>query len=166
MAIAFPRSLRALDNDRFRPSLIVLGITLAVLGAMLIWFFFGSVPVTESFSSVIIDAQGLVRVSVPADHVTAIVPSTKATVQVLSDGKVTKTYTGYVTRVEPGNGQPNGDVVVYLGTPERLPESTQVRVSIQTETLSPLAYAVRAVQQSNPAQLNPFAQPAPTSPAP
>ena len=60
--------------------------------------------------------------------------------------------------------QTNGTVVVYLGTNERLPETTKAQVSIQTETLSPLGYAVRAVQQSNPAQLIPVAAPAQPTP--
>lgn len=164
MAIAFPRSLRALDNDRFRPSLIALGLTLAVLAAILVWFFFGSVPVLQTFNDAKFNTDGLLYLSVPADQLNRVIPSTSATIQILEDGKVTKTYKGYVTRVEPAEGQPNGSVVVSLGTNERLPATTQAQVSIQTETLSPLAYAVRAVQHSNPAQLIPAV--APTAPAP
>lgn len=164
MAIAFPRSLRALDNDRFRPSLITLGITLSILGAILVWFFLGSVPILETFTDVKFQSDGLLYLSVPADQLARIIPSSKATIQILAAGRVTKTYSGYVTRAEPANGQANGRVVVYLGTNERLPDTTKAQISIQTETLSPLAYAVRAVQRSDLAQVIPLAPPTPPTP--
>ncbi len=44
MAIAFPRSIRALGNDRFRPSLVTLVLTILFLLAWFGWFFFRANP--------------------------------------------------------------------------------------------------------------------------
>lgn len=148
MAIAFPRSLRALHNDRFRPSLWALGITTVLVLAWVIWFFFGSVPIYESSTDLALTPEGLIAAHFPPAAYARLAPNQEITLQ-FSEGNITKSYGGTIERLEPAIGQTPGTALVFLDTRAPLPEPLQGQVRVEVEKLSPLSYALRAVQQSN-----------------
>lgn len=148
MAIAFPRSLRALNGDRFRPSLWALGVTTVLVLAWIVWFFFGSVPIYETSSEVSETPDGLLAARFPAEPFARLAPNQTATLQ-FSDGTVTKSYGGTVERVDAPIGSTPGTALIFLNTNARLPQPLVGQVRIEVETLSPLSYALRAVQKSN-----------------
>ncbi|HZQ09490.1 MAG TPA: HlyD family efflux transporter periplasmic adaptor subunit [Anaerolineae bacterium] len=150
MAIAFSRSLRALNNDRFRPSLIVLSITLVLLAAWVTWFVFGSVPIYETSNTFSVAANGWLSVTFPADALARIEPNQKVSVQIQND-KTSTTYTGIVYQVAPTAGKQSGTAQVLLDSNQLLPQNLKGQVRVEIDKLSPLNYALRAVQQASPA---------------
>lgn len=146
MAIAFSRSLRALNNDRFRPSLLVLGVTLSILLAWVIWFFFGGVPLYETSDRFQLEPDGSMTVTFDAGMLTHIAPNQTVTLQV-NRPEGAQTYNGVIERVEVATGQNQGTARVFLENASGLSQPTSGQVRVETETISPFAYALRAVHQ-------------------
>ena len=61
MTIPFSRSIRILDADKFRPSLLIIGLALVVLVSWLLWFFLARVTLLETGKIVNISSTGEVQ---------------------------------------------------------------------------------------------------------
>ena len=67
MNTPFSRSIRVLDADKFRPSLLVIGLSVAVLVAWLIWFFFATITLLEEGNIGEISGVGVVTAQFASD---------------------------------------------------------------------------------------------------
>lgn len=154
MAIAFPRSLRALNNDRFRPSRIALIIATLLLLVWMGWFFFGQIPLYETSTELSSAREGILSATFPAAAIDKIQVEQTASVRLDEPGKSSQTYNGRVYRVEPARGQPTSTVSIYFDSPPTLPDKIQGQVQVQVDTFSPAALVLQAIRlpgQTEPA---------------
>lgn len=159
MAIEFPRSVRALRNDRFRPSLAALTVTTVLLGAWLIWFFFSQIAVYESSTTFTLQSNGLVSATFPARVSARVMVDQPASVRLDVPGEPSITYSGRVARVNAPRGASEGTVEIYFDADGALPANAEGVVQVQVESVSPAALVIQAVRQS--AQASSPAAPAP-----
>ncbi len=141
MAIDFPRSIRALGNDRFRPSLVTLIITSLLLLAWLGWFFLVPIAQNESITNFKIGRNGSVTVTLPAAAVSGVHVGQNATLQLNSENK---TYTGQVLRV-PNSGT---TAELYFRELARVPADAQGTVQVEVGTSTPATLLLQAIRQS------------------
>lgn len=159
MAIDFPRSIRALGNDRFRPSLVTLMITSLLLVAWFGWFFFAPIGQYETSNNFKIGRNGSVTVTLPTATVSRVQTGQNATLQLNPSAGASTTYNGQVLRI-PNNGT---TAELYFRELAQVPANAQGTVQIEVETTTPAALLLQAIRQSA-ASLN--ASPTPVSPAP
>jgi hypothetical protein len=151
MAIAFSRSLRALGNDSFRPSLVAVAVTGALLVAWLAWFLLAPIPIYTSSATFTVQRGNTLAVTFPPETFTRLTIGQKATLRTNISGAPAVTYTGTVLDIDqPGRTRP-GAAFVYFDTPEMLPDNLTGEVQVQVETLSPAALVLRAARQSTAA---------------
>jgi hypothetical protein len=155
MALAFPRSLRALGNDRFRPSLVMLFITAGLLLLWLGWFFLGQIPIYASSSTFRVARNGMVNATFPSATLTQIETGQKATLEVTAPAASSGLYVGDVLEVsdqpETQTQAQNGNVQLYFE--ELITPTADITGTIQVEadSVSPAALLLRAVRQSTAA---------------
>lgn len=160
MAIDFPRSIRALGNDRFRPSLVTLIITSVLLLAWFAWFFFAPIARYESSTNFKLGRNGSVTVILPAATLAHIQAGQNATLQFTS-GQAGTTYNGQVQRI-PTTGS---SAELYFRELAQPPANAQGTVQIEVENTTPAALLLQAIRQSA-ASLNAAPTPAVATPAP
>ena len=68
MPTAFNRTLREVDADRFRPSLLALGAAGALLGAWCWWCLQGCITLYEVSPEARLNGSGDLRGAIPADR--------------------------------------------------------------------------------------------------
>lgn len=154
MAIAFPRSLRALNNDRFRPSRTALIIATILLLVWMGWFFFGQIPLTETSTELSLEREGILSATFPGAAIDKMQVEQPASVRVDEQGKSSRMLNGRVYRVEPAHGQATSTVSIYFDAPPTLPAKIQGQVQVQVDTISPAALILQAIHlpgQSEPA---------------
>lgn len=172
MAIAFPRSLRALNNDRYRPSLFALGITTGLLLVWLGWFFFGRISIYESTTTFTLKRGGIVSAVFTPEQLERIEPEQKATLRVNDSDDSSTTFEGQVSKVVPARGETPGTAEIVLENAPAPPsssnsgqgaESVEGEVQVEVETILPATLLLRAVRQAAPslAPAAPAAQPTP-----
>ena len=150
MSIAFARSVRALDHDRFRPSVVALFGAIFLMIAWSIWFVFAGISIVESSENVQIKRDGSLSVTFSSSAKTNLHPGLKATVSAsapTSDKAIS--YPAQVANVSLTSS--TGAVVadVYLLSGPRLAADSRPKVDVEIERLSPAALVLRAVRRTN-----------------
>lgn len=141
MAISFSRSIRALGNDRFRPSLVTLIITSLLLVAWFGWFLFAPIAQNEPITNLKIGRNGTVTVTLSATGVSRVHVGQNATLQLIAENK---TYTGQVLRV-PNSGT---TAELYFRELTQVPTNAQGTVQIEVGTTTPAALLLQSIRQS------------------
>lgn len=155
MAIAFPRSIRALGNDRFRPSLATLLVTSFLLLAWFVWFFFAPIPQFESGTNVKPGRNGIVLVTFPAAVHARLRAGQPAVLQIDVPGQTSATYQGQVMRVQ--DTAPTAQL--YFAELAVVSPDAQAAARVEIESTTPASLLLQAIRQSS-ASLNP--SPVPT----
>lgn len=164
MAIEFPRSIRALGNDRFRPSLVTLIITSLLLLAWFAWFFFAPIARYETSTNFKLGRNGAVTVIVPTATLARLQVGQNATLQFNVAGQAGTTYNGQVQRIQTTGSSAE----LYFRELAQPPANAQGTVQIEVESTTPAALLLQAIRQSA-ASLNAApasATPAATTPTP
>jgi hypothetical protein len=143
MAISFPRSLRALGSDRFRPSLVTLCITSLLLLVWFAWFWFASIPQYETSADLRVGRNGSVNVTLPAAARARVQPGQKATLTLVPPGQRAM-YNGEVLRVR----ETDGTAELYFPELAQFPMRSRATVQIEIETRTPASLVLDAVRQS------------------
>ena len=153
MPIAFSRSMRSLNNDSFRPSVVGLTVSILLLAAWAAWFLLARITVYETGQIVTVAEDGAVTASF----------SSKAIGRIHQGQPALLRFDG----ASPGPAHPVRAIVTDVNSPttgERnlvnlfaLPSGTSVtplqdnltgKVDIEIDHLSPAALVVRASEQA------------------
>jgi hypothetical protein len=148
MAIAFPRSLRALGNDRFRPSTVTLALTCLVLFAWFGWFFLSQIPMLESSTNFKAGRNGSVTATFPAATLARFKAGQPATLQLNVPDQTGTLYNGQVLRVQNASQTANSTIELYFPQLAQVPTNAQGTIQVQVETLTPATLVLQALRQS------------------
>lgn len=147
MALSFPRSLRALQNDGFRPSLIVLIITILLLIAWGAWFFLAQVTIYEASRDFQVGANRTLLVTYAPSALARIRASQKALVRLdVGVGEPPMSYPALVMNT-PESNAPDQRVEIYVLAPEPLPMGLVGTVQVEVDHVSPAMLIMRPVGQ-------------------
>lgn len=148
MALAFPRSLRSLKRDSFRPSLITLSITIVLVVAWCVWFLFSAIPMYEASTNFSVQRDGSLQVSFGDNILKRLQAGSPATLEIKQSGGVTK-YNGTVMDILPSNRTRTGAAYIIFDTGKLLKPDTQGQVQIQIESITPAQLLLRAIQSGD-----------------
>ena len=151
MSIAFSRSMRALKNDSFRPSITLMIFAMIFVAAWLGWFFLARLPVYETSTRVRLGPDGLVQTAFPAETADLILPGQPAFL-FFGDENNAPALRAMVTDVNYNFD--SGVLVELLPLDEDLSdleESTPhiTRVEIEISRRSPAILIMEAAQQNS-----------------
>lgn len=163
MAIAFPRSIRALGNDRFRPSFVTLVITMLFLLVWFAWFFFAQIPTYASSTNFKSGRNGSVTATLPAAALSRLKPGQKAILDLHTSDRTTTSYRGEVLRKQTAAQNTDSTLELYFPELPPVPANTQGTLRVEIETTTPAALLLQAVRQSAGALSSP---PLSTTPTP
>jgi hypothetical protein len=162
MAIEFPRSIRALGNDRFRPSLVTLGMTMLFLLVWFGWFFLAQIPTYESSTNFKIGRNGSVAVTFPAAAVSRLKEGQKAAMELDAPDQTKTTYEGQILRKQTAAQSTDSTVELYFPELAQLPANAQGTVRVEIETTTPVGLLLQAVRQSSGSLNSPSPSATPT----
>lgn len=150
MSIAFSRSMRALKNDSFRPSITLMVFAMIFVAAWLGWFFLARLPVYEMSTTVRLGPGGLVQTAFPEDTVGLILPGQSALLY-FEDSSNAPALRAMVTEVDDNFDR--GVLVELLPLDEDLSglEETAAqitRVEIEVSRRSPALLIMEAAQKN------------------
>ncbi|MGB1288542.1 MAG: hypothetical protein ACPG7F_18550 [Aggregatilineales bacterium] len=151
MATPFSRTMRSLQADNFRPSLIFLAMALMLIMAWLGWFTLSQINIYETSDNIYAVQGGNLAATFSNDIVTKVQPGQSATfeLQVDNAGQI---YTVEATVFEIH--QSTGEIVFFPYTSLdylfRNPQSISGSVSLAAETLSPAALLLQSSGKAAP----------------
>lgn len=148
MAIAFPRSIRALGNDRFRPSLVTLVITMLFLFVWFGWFFFAQIPTYEDTTNFKPGRNGSVTATFPAPALARLKEGQKAILDLNSPGQANVSYQGQVLRQRTAAQNTASTLELFFAELPQVPATAQGTVRVEIDTTTPAALLLQAVRQS------------------
>lgn len=136
--IAFSRTLRALDADRFRLSNLILLVVAALSGCWLWWFLAGSIPQYEISEDVRIEPNRFIA-NFPARVLDHVRPGQTATLQL--DGL---SVPGKVIAVGVDAATGRARTILLPATENPPPAAAHARAAIEVERVSPATLLLRA----------------------
>lgn len=145
MAIAFPRSIRALGNDRFRPSLVTLLLTSFLLLAWFAWFFLAPIPQYESGTNLKLGRNGIVLATFPETVHARLRAGQPAILQLNTPNEPAATYEGQVMRVQ--DTAPTAQL--YFPSLAQVPAIAQAAARVEIESTTPAALVIQAIRKSS-----------------
>lgn len=148
MPAPFANTLRSLNADRFRGSLIGLGVALVLLMAWGGWFLLARITIYEVSATAVVAGEGFVIADFPSAQLERIRRGQAAWLYPVRDGTKQPIRVPAVVFeiIRPGSAEP---VQVKLfpvldrDLSEILPEGQKVRVEIEAEAVSPAALVLR-----------------------
>lgn len=150
MAISFSRSMRSLQGDSFRPSLVTLIIASIFIIAWFAWLVFAQLTVYETSQNWDLARDGSLLVHLSEESVTRLRPGQRATLEVqVAPNQPPQQLPAMVadTPSRTQNHLASDTVKVTLLAP--MPKgATGGEVKIQVETVSPLTLITRATGQA------------------
>ena len=150
MAISFPRSMRSLQSDSFRPSLATLIIASVLIVAWFAWLVFASVTLYETSQDWQVQRDGSLIVRFPQETIARLHPGQRATLQVsLVPNQAPQQLPAIVADIpsRTQNHLASDTVKVTLTSAALPPTATSGTVKIAVETVSPLTLITRATGQ-------------------
>lgn len=172
MSTPFQSSFRALESDRFRPSvvgMVLAGLILLLWGA---WFFGAKITLYETSQQIIIQPDGMVFVQYPAEQLGRLKLGQKGWLRLEGDlgselGQIPLLVIGVLpphapastSSSTPANNSNSAvaqliimreEVYPYLSLDSQLTGS----VEIEVESLSPFRLILRSAGQNNGAQIS------------
>lgn len=153
MATPFSRSVRSLQADDFRSSLVGLLIAMALLSLWLAWFFFARVTIYEFSLPLQVTASETLKVVFPHKAQGQLKPGQFAVLKLDGDvgsrvGRVPALVTN-VTSQAAGEGeqQVQTEVFIFWGQAPRLTsyEGLTGRLEVEVEHISPATLTMRTV---------------------
>lgn len=148
MALAFPRSLRSLKQDDYRPSLITLGVTIVLVVAWSIWFFLAAIPMYEASTNFSVQRDGSIQVSFADAVLTRLKVGSPAILEVTRSAGVSK-FNGTVMDIVPSNRTRSGAAYIVFDTGKLLAPDTVGKLQVQVENVSPAQLLLRAIQNAD-----------------
>lgn len=149
-ASPFSRSLRSLNTDAYRPSLVVLGTALILLCLWLFWFFFSQLTIYADTQQFQFRDDGYIRaIFAPEDH--ARIRHGQSAV-IRFEGDIGREI-GPVSMVVSDIRSLQGIEFIELYAPEsrqlfdELPRDIPGRVRVEVETISPFVMMMRVSGQ-------------------
>jgi hypothetical protein len=163
MAIAFPRSIRALGSDRFRPTRATSLISAALALAWLGWFWLAPIPVYESSSLLQFGRNGMVEAAFSTQILPRLAPGQAATLRVDAPGESAASYTGQVLRINTEEARGELNVTLYFEALFPPPPEAQGTVQVQVSATTPVAFIWKTIRERGalPAPFSPTSTPAP-----
>jgi len=148
MPTPFANTLRSLHADRFRASLIGLGVALVLLIVWGSWFFLARMTVFEVSASAVVAREGFVVADFPAAKLEPIRRGQSAWLYPVMDGaKKPVVVPAVVIGIIRSPSTEPARVKLYplsdRDPSEILPEGRNVRVEIEVESVSPAALVLR-----------------------
>jgi hypothetical protein len=156
MTTPFARSIRILDADKFRPSLLIIGLTLGVLVAWLLWFFLARVTLLEMGNITNLGTTGEVQTEFMGQTAKRVRVGQPGWIRLNGDlGSTLGLVPVVVVRKHPPNGSVTTfDVIVQdedffttLLTSDLQEEPPFGRVQIEVERVSPATLLLRSSGQ-------------------
>lgn len=142
MAIAFPRSLRALRQNSFRPTLIILGLAMLLLSLWGLWFFGSRLPLYVTANSWQVQRNGALAAQFDAQTLARLRPGQPAWVKFPANGPTpAQTLTAQVFDVPLSADEP---VILYLTGAQALPPNINGTLEVAVEYVSPAVLTLRA----------------------
>jgi hypothetical protein len=153
MSIAFSRSMRALKNDSFRPSMILMIFAMLFVAAWLGWFLLARLPVYESSARVRLGPGGIVQTAFSEDVSGLILPGQSALLFFGESSSDAPALRAMVTDVN--DNFDSGVLVELIPLDEDLSgleeSATQItRVEIEVSRRSPALLIMDAAQKNAP----------------
>ena len=151
MSTPFSRSIRILDADKFRPSLIVIGLAAAVLVAWLMWFFFARITLVESGKIINLGSSGEIQTEFSGPTTQRIRVGQPGTIQLDGEAgeKLGRVPVVVVRQYPPLNDQMRVDLLVL---DERyftvsLDDNSKGNVQVEVERVPPVTLLLRSAGQ-------------------
>ena len=145
MAIAFSRSLRSLQADRWRATLLGLVVAILLLTAWCGWFFFASIAFSESGRVLAVDDNGFLIAEFPSASLARLKRGQSALVQPGGTEPNKLALPAVIAEVYPDDLPPGQ---IRLALPPRhavLDNPLQARVQIILERLTPMQLVLRHI---------------------
>ena len=144
MAIAFSRSLRSLQADRWRTTLVGLVVAVVLLAAWCSWFFFASIAFGETGHVAFVDENGFLVAEFPSNSLAKLHRGQAASV-LLESGTSNKStaVVAILTEVYADDLAPGHIRLAVSPRQSLLVNPQQARVEIILERLSPAQLALR-----------------------
>ena len=150
MSIPFSRSTRSLQADSYRPTLIGLIISTALLTLWTAWFLFAQIPVTEISQSIVKIERNIVTANFPLSIGETVQQRQKATIYI---GPENQPVSAEVINVkfQPDRGQAEIDFFILEPVPtDTTTNQTINEVELIVSTISPAILVIDAAQQLSP----------------
>lgn len=147
MGISFPRSMRSLQTDSFRPSLATLVAGSILITAWLAWFVFAPITLYETSQEWQVQRDGSLIVRFPEEAMARFRPGQPATLEIQSSTNEPPVQWQAMVADTPSRAQnrlaPDTVKVTLLSAP--LPKDTVGgEIKIQVETVTPFTLVTRA----------------------
>ena len=143
MSISFSRSLRSLDSDQYRFSLVWLIIAIVLLGSWSIWFFTAKIAVYETSRTFQVSRNGYLQATFSEQSLKKILPGQKVVFK--PDGTPTKpSIKGEVMNIPQTTNRKDSLVEIYLNTSEGVKEGAAGEIQVEVEKTTPAGLVLRS----------------------
>jgi hypothetical protein len=145
MSISFSRSMRSLQRDSFRLSVVALIIAILLLLAWTAWFFLAKVPLYEISRQFEVQRDGSLAVTFSPQALARIRPGQSAALRLAetAEDQGTQTLSALVMDT-PTAGSRTNQVKLYVFSPEPLQPGLAGEVRIEVEYVSPARLVMRS----------------------
>lgn len=147
MSLSFSRSLRSLQQDSFGPALAALIVTSLLLIAWSAWFFLAKVTLYETSREFSIQRDGSLLVNFSPEALTRLRPGQAATLRLANGTTSEGQIFSALVMDTPEASDPNGQVEVYVYSPESLQPGLAGQVQVEVEHVSPAVLVLRSAGQ-------------------
>lgn len=152
MSIPFSRSMRSLNTDSFRPSLVGLFFAIVLLTAWAAWFFLARVTLYEISQTARVTKEGMVVADFPPEALGRIRPGQPALLRFGGDvgdqaGTIPAIVANVTNQAREGRVRVELFALVDAAFPGPLQEGLTGQVEIEVEHVSPATLVVRASGQ-------------------
>jgi len=147
MAISFPRSMRSLQRDSFRLSLVALVVTILLLLAWSAWFFLAKVPLYETSRQFEVQRDGSLAVTFSPQALARIRPGQSAVLRLAETAEQGAQAYPAVVMNTPTTGSRTNQVELYVFSPELLPPGLAGEVRVEVESVSPARLVMRSAER-------------------
>jgi hypothetical protein len=146
VSIQFSRSMRSLQVDSYRASLVGILLASAIMVALVIWFFSAKITLFESSNSVSLTEDNRLIAQFPAESLARIRQGQPAFLKVtVGSDQAVVTLPAMVFTTQPGSS----DVEIIVTTnevPENLlSEGFKGQVQVEAEYVTPATLVMRAI---------------------
>jgi len=143
VSIAFSRSLRSLESDQYRFSLVWLIIAIVLLGSWSIWFFTAKIGVYETTRTFEVSRDGYLKATFSEKSLKKILPGQKATFK--PDGTPARpSIKGEVMNIPQTSNRQDGQVEIYLNTSENIKNGITGEIQVEVEKITPAGLVLRS----------------------
>jgi hypothetical protein len=148
MAVSFSRSMRSLEQDNYRFSLIGLIVAVLLLSAWSAWFFLADIALYETSETFEVQRDGSLAVKFSPQALGRIRPGQTVVLYLNGAGEHgISSLPGLVMDVPSSFRPGDGSVEVYVFSPESLGEGVAGQVQVEVDHVSPAQLLMHSTEQ-------------------